>query len=42
MKTRDSWIAVRFLARSIGTLNHLLWGDTLWMSRFDGGAGPDP
>ncbi|MCK0094595.1 DinB family protein [Yoonia sp. F2084L] len=23
------------------TLNHLLWGDTLWMSRFDGGAGPD-
>lgn len=22
------------------TLNHLLWGDTLWMSRFDGGTGP--
>ena len=22
------------------TLNHLLWGDTIWMSRFDGGAAP--
>jgi uncharacterized damage-inducible protein DinB len=22
------------------TLNHLLWGDILWMSRFDGGDGP--
>jgi len=22
------------------TLNHLLWGDMLWMSRFDGGDGP--
>lgn len=22
------------------TLNHLLWGDTIWISRFDGGAGP--
>ncbi len=24
-----------------GTGNHLLWGDQLWMSRFDGGHGPD-
>lgn len=23
------------------TLNHLLWGDTIWMSRFDGGQGLD-
>ncbi|MBL4626827.1 MAG: damage-inducible protein DinB [Roseicyclus sp.] len=23
------------------TLGHLLWGDTLWISRFDGGPGPD-
>ena len=23
------------------TLNHLLWGDLLWMSRFDGGPGPE-
>ena len=23
-----------------GTLSHLLWGDTVWMSRFDGGAPP--
>lgn len=23
-----------------GTLNHLLWGDLVWMSRFDGGAKP--
>jgi uncharacterized damage-inducible protein DinB len=22
------------------TMNHLLWGDMLWMSRFDGGEGP--
>ena len=22
------------------TVNHLLWGDMLWMSRFDGGVGP--
>ena len=24
-----------------GTLSHLLWGDTIWMSRFDGGPRPD-
>lgn len=24
----------------LGTANHLLWGDQLWMSRFDGGVGP--
>ena len=24
-----------------GTLSHLLWGDTIWMSRFDGWAPPD-
>ncbi|WP_425045528.1 DinB family protein [Primorskyibacter sp. S87] len=23
-----------------GTLNHLLWGDGMWMARFDGGAPP--
>lgn len=23
-----------------GTLSHLLWGDTIWMSRFDGGEKP--
>ena len=23
-----------------GTLNHLLWGDLMWMSRFDGGPKP--
>jgi uncharacterized damage-inducible protein DinB len=23
-----------------GTLNHILWGDTIWMSRFDGWASP--
>ena len=22
------------------TINHLLWGDQLWLSRFDGGIGP--
>jgi len=24
-----------FFGSILGTLNHLLWGDTLWMSRFD-------
>jgi len=24
-----------------GTLSHLLWGDTIWMSRFDGWVPPD-
>ena len=24
-----------------GTLSHILWGDTIWMSRFDGWAAPD-
>ena len=24
-----------------GTLSHLLWGDLVWMSRFDGGPRPD-
>lgn len=24
-----------------GTLNHLLWGDQRWLSRFDGGDGPN-
>jgi uncharacterized damage-inducible protein DinB len=24
----------------IGTLSHLLWGDQMWMSRFDGGSTP--
>lgn len=30
-----------FFGSIMGTLNHLLWADTLWMSRFDGGAGTD-
>lgn len=30
-----------FFGSLMKTANHLLWGDTLWMSRFDGGAGPD-
>lgn len=30
-----------FFGTIMGTLNHLLWGDQLWMSRFDGGDGPD-
>ena len=24
-----------------GTLSHLIWGDTVWISRFDGGPGPE-
>jgi uncharacterized damage-inducible protein DinB len=31
-----------FFGSIFATLNHLLWGDTLWISRFDGGVGPDP
>lgn len=27
-----------FFGSIFGTLNHLLWGDMLWMARFDGGA----
>ncbi|MEM8538574.1 MAG: DinB family protein [Pseudomonadota bacterium] len=30
-----------FFGSIMATLNHLLWGDTLWISRFDGGAGPN-
>ena len=30
-----------FFGSIMRTLNHLLWGDTLWMSRFDGGSGTD-
>lgn len=29
-----------FFGSIMETLNHLLWGDTLWISRFDGGAQP--
>ncbi len=29
-----------FFGSILGTLNHLLWGDAMWMSRFDGGAPP--
>ena len=29
-----------FFGSILGTLNHLLWGDQIWMSRFDGGAAP--
>lgn len=30
-----------FFGSIMGTLNHLLWGDLVWMSRFDGGESPD-
>lgn len=30
-----------FFGSILGTLNHLLWGDTLWISRFDGGPTTD-
>ena len=29
------WIAVRFSGLSLATINHLAWGDMLWMNRFD-------
>ncbi|MDF1854185.1 DinB family protein [Pseudooceanicola sp.] len=29
-----------FFGSILATCNHLLWGDRLWMSRFDGGEGP--
>jgi uncharacterized damage-inducible protein DinB len=29
-----------FFGSVMATLNHILWGDALWMSRFDGGDGP--
>ncbi|MCO4848443.1 MAG: damage-inducible protein DinB [Yoonia sp.] len=31
-----------FFGSIFGTLNHLLWGDLLWMSRFDGGPAQSP
>ena len=30
-----------FFGSIMATLNHLIWGDIRWMSRFDGGAGCD-
>ena len=30
-----------FFGSIFATLNHLLWGDAIWISRFDGGAQPD-
>lgn len=29
-----------FFSSIFATMNHLLWGDQLWISRFDGGDGP--
>jgi uncharacterized damage-inducible protein DinB len=29
-----------FFGSILATLNHILWADTLWISRLDGGAGP--
>lgn len=29
-----------FFGSILGTANHLLWGDWIWMSRFDKGQGP--
>lgn len=31
-----------FFGSIFATLNHLLWGDAIWISRFDGGKEPDP
>ncbi|MBY6152635.1 DinB family protein [Vannielia litorea] len=30
-----------FFGSILGTLNHIVWGDLLWMSRFDRGPGPE-
>ncbi len=30
-----------FFGSIFGTFNHLLWGDTMWMSRFDGWSKPE-
>ena len=30
-----------FWGSIMGTLSHLLWGDLMWMARFDGGPRPD-
>ncbi len=30
-----------FFGSILATANHILWGDLLWMARFDGGHGPD-
>jgi len=30
-----------FFGSILGTANHLLWGDWIWMSRFDKGEGPN-
>jgi len=30
-----------FFGSILGTANHLLWGDWIWMSRFDKGNGPE-
>ncbi len=29
-----------FFGSILGTANHLLWGDLIWMARFDGGEAP--
>ncbi len=30
-----------FFGSILGTLDHLLWGDHIWMSRLDGGSAPE-
>ena len=30
-----------FFGSILATANHIVWGDRMWMSRFDGGPGPD-
>ena len=30
-----------FFGSILGTVNHIFWGDMMWMSRFDGGASPE-
>lgn len=45
VQTMDSHDLMRdrgaFFGSILGTLNHLLWGDTLWISRLDGGPSTD-
>lgn len=45
LRQRDetAWFATRagFWGSIFGTLNHLLWGDYVWMNRFEGKSAPD-
>ncbi len=41
-RDKDAWFAPRegFWGSIFGTLNHLLWGDYVWMNRFEGKPEP--